>query len=490
MTLDDGTNGEADRPLPLSGLRVIELGYGVAAPTCCRNLAHFGAEVIKVESARRPDSLRQSGSGWLPLDVDWKLWRDTGLLFQFTSSQKRSLGLEIDRPAGRQALERLVAATDVLAMNMSIEAVGHLGLTYAEMRAINPRLIWINMPSFGSAEGPYRGFRTWGRNIAAMSGLSRLVGWPDREPVGMSVNIPDYLAGLWATIGIVSAVAQREQTGEGCELDLSQFQAALACIGPTLMDAQLGGDGLGTLGNRTPGRAPQGVYPSRDDDRWVAISVVDESMWQALCGVAGLESLAADPRFVTGSDRVANHDALDDALAGWTAERSPKAAAAALQAAGVAASAVYDNWDVLSDDQLQDRRQFRLVPHPRFGQELVYGQAINLSDTPATIRRAAPAFGQDTRQVLGEVAGLDAEAVDVALADGTAHEMAYADVHLERPFLHWVKAILPLDWPRATAVDPAAILFDQLKQWNAAEAAEASGAGGAAGGAAGEEVAP
>lgn len=488
--MDEGTTGDdaGDRPLPLSGLRVVEFGYGVAAPTCCRNLAHFGAEVVKVESARRPDSLRQSGSGWLPLDVDWKLWRDTGLLFQFTSSQKRSLGLEIDRPAGRQALERLVAATDVLAMNMSIEAVDHLGLTYADMRALNPRLIWINMPSFGSADGPYRGFRTWGRNIAAMSGLSRLVGWPDRDPVGMSVNIPDYLAGLWATIGIVAALSRRDQTGEGCELDLSQFQAALACIGPTMMDAQLGGDGLGTLGNRSPGRAPQGVYPTRDDDRWVAVSVRDEAMWRALCGVDGLDALAADPRFGTIEDRLANQDALDDAIAAWTATRTRQDAAAALQAAGVAASAVYDNWDVLSDPQLQDRRQFRLVPHPRFGKELVYGQAIALSDTPAAIDRAAPAFGQDTRQVLEEVAGLDPAAVDAALADGTAHEMAYADVHLERPFLHWVKTVLPLDWPKATAVDPAAILFDQLKQWHAGIEAGSTDAGGTGAGA-GEEVA-
>lgn len=465
---DDGvTGGAGERALPLAGLRVVELGYGVAAPTCCRNLAHFGAEVVKVESARRPDSLRQSASGWLPLDVDWKLWRDTGLLFQFTSSQKRSLGLEIDRPAGRRALERLVAVADVLAMNMSIDAVERLGLTYAEMRAVNPRLIWINMPSFGSADGPYRGFRTWGRNIAAMAGLSRLVGWPDREPVGMSVNIPDYLAGLWATIGIVAALSEREQTGEGCELDLSQFQAALACIGPTVMDVQLGGDGLGTLGNRSPGRAPQGVYPTRDDDRWVAVSVLDEPMWRALCGVDGLEALAADPRFATIEDRLANADALDDVLAAWTTTRTRQDAAAALQAAGVAASPVYDNWDVLSDAQLQDRRQFRLVPHPRFGKELVYGQAIALSDTPAAIERAAPAFGQDTRQILEGVAGLDRAAVDAALADGTAHEMAYADVHLERPFLHWVNTILPLGWPRATAVDPAALLFDRLAQWHA-----------------------
>ncbi len=133
------TDGARHASLPLQGIRAIEFGYGVAAPVCCRNLAQFGADVIKVESVRRPDSLRQVGAGWVPLDTDWGVIRDTGSLFQFTSAGKRSIGLEIDEEPGRGILHRLVAASDVLVMNMSIEAVEHLGLGYERMpRAQRP----------------------------------------------------------------------------------------------------------------------------------------------------------------------------------------------------------------------------------------------------------------------------------------------------------------------------------------------------------------
>src|SRR5205823_997258 len=224
---------------PLAGLRVLEFGYGVAAPVACRNLAHFGADVIRVESARRPDSLRQVGAGWIPLDTDWRILRDTGALLQFTCQGKRSIGLEIDQPEGRRIFERLVRRSDALVMNMSVEAVAQLHVGYEEMRRVNPGIVWVNMPSFGSQDGPYRSFRTWGRNIAAMAGLARLVGWPDRDPVGLGVNLPDYLSALWGTIGVVCAFIRRDITGEGCDVDLSQFQAALSCIGPTVVEAAL-----------------------------------------------------------------------------------------------------------------------------------------------------------------------------------------------------------------------------------------------------------
>src|ERR1700722_9172634 len=128
--MDEAGDSGGDDLLPLEGIRVLEFGYGVAAPVACRNLAQFGADVIKVESARRPDSLRQVGAGWVPLDTDWGVLRDTGALFQFTSPGKRSIGLEIDQEPGRDIFRRLVAAADVLVMNMSVDAVAHLDLTY------------------------------------------------------------------------------------------------------------------------------------------------------------------------------------------------------------------------------------------------------------------------------------------------------------------------------------------------------------------------
>lgn len=449
--------------LPLAGLRALEFGYGVAAPVCCRNLAQFGADVIRVESVRRPDSLRIVGAGWVPPEVGWEVARDTGQALNFTCPGKRSIGLEVDVAEGRDIFLRLVSASDVLVMNMSVDAVASLRLGYDEIREIKPDIIWMNMPSFGAADGPYQTYRTWGRNISAMAGISRLVGWPDRDPVGFGVNYPDYVSALWGTIAVVCAVIQRDLTGEGCEIDVSQYQVALTSIGPTVMEAVLGGSGLGGLGNRTPGMAPQGVYPARGRDRWVAVSVHDDEMWNAVGEVDGLESLAGDSRFSTLAGRLESHDELDEALSAWTRDRTPWAAASELQAAGVAAAPVQDNPSVLADTQLESRDFFRVLPHPRFGADMSYGQAITLGGTPGRFDHAAPGFGEHTREVLSEIAGLDPEAVQMALDAGVAHEMVKRDVRLERPYLHWIPNLVRGDWP-AAGLDPASIIYRRMAE--------------------------
>ena len=446
---------------PLAGIRVLEFGYGVAAPVCCRNLAQFGADAIRVESVRKPDSLRIVGAGWVPAEVPWEILRDTGAAINFTCADKRSIGLELDHPTGKAIFDRLVAQADVLVMNMSVDAVAGLGLTYEEMRRIKPDLIWMNMPSFGSLGGPYQTYRTWGRNIAAIAGISRLIGWPDRDPVGMTVNYPDYVAALWGTVAVVCALLQRDLTGEGCEIDVSQYQVAVSCIGPTVMEAVLGGDGLGSLGNRLSGRAPQGVYPARDRDTWVSVAVEDDSMWAALQSVPGLEALAADPRFATVEGRLAHHDDIDAAISSWTQRLTAWETATELQAAGVAAHPVHDAFSLLADTHLHAREFFRVLPRPRFGRDLTYGQAMTMSGTPPGLERGAPGFGEHTREILSGVGGLTDAEIQGAIDAGVAHEMIRPDLVLERPYLHWIGNLLPGEWPEAS-LDPAVIVHQRL----------------------------
>ena len=447
--------------LPLAGIRALEFGYGVAAPVCCRNLAQFGADVIRVESVRKPDSLRIVGAGWVPPQVGWEVTRDTGQALNFTCPGKRSIGLEVDTAEGRDILHRLLAASDVLVMNMSVEAVAGLGLGYDEIRRVKPDIIWVNMPSFGSSGGPYQTYRTWGRNIAAMAGISRLVAWPDRDPVGLGVNYPDYVSALWGTIAVVCALLQRDLTGEGSEIDVAQYQVAVSAIGPTVMEAVLGGDGLSRLGNRAPDGAPHGIYPCRGTERWVAVTVTDDDMWSGLCRVAGLETLADDPRFASLESRLSNQDDLDDQVAAWTSVRTPWEAATELQSRGVAAAPVHDNASLLSDTQLEAREFFKVLPHPRFGADMSYGQAIRLSGTPARFDRAAPGFGEHTREVLSELAGLDEAAIEAAIDSGVVHDMVKRDLRLERPYLHWIRNLVRGDWPEAH-LDPAAVIYEQM----------------------------
>jgi crotonobetainyl-CoA:carnitine CoA-transferase CaiB-like acyl-CoA transferase len=439
---------------------VLEIGYGVAAPVACRNLADFGADVIKVESVRRPDSLRTVAAGWVPPDVPWEIRRDTGMSLEFTCPGKRSIGLEIEGAVGREAFLRLVASADVLVMNMSVDAVGDLGLTYDELRRVNPALVYMNMAAFGSAEGPYRTFRTWGANLSGLAGLTELVGWPDRDPVGMPISFPDYVSALWGATAVVAAIMRRDTTGVGCEIDLSQYQVAVSCIGPTVTSTVLGGETPHATGNRLTGCAPHGVYPTKDAERWVAVSVVDDATWNALCTVEGLEALADDPRFASLASRLAHEDELDGAVGGWTSARGDWEAATELQRVGVPATPVMDQWAVLADPQLAAHDFFRVLPSARFGADLSYGQAVTLSDAARTFERAAPAFGEHTREVLSDVGFADDEIDEMVDAD-IAHVMARPDLHLERPFLHWIPNLLRLSWP-SSSIDPARIVFDRL----------------------------
>ncbi len=161
------------------------------------------------------------------------------------------------------------------------------------------------------------------------------------------------------------------------------------------------------------------------------------------------------------SSRVAHQDELDDALAEWTQRLTPWEAATALQEVGVAASPVLDNWAVLTDPQLEAREFFRVLPHARFGGELSFGQAMVLSATPARFERAAPGFGEHTREVLADLAGLDDDAIQAAIDAGVAHQMGQPEAHLERPYLHWIPHLMPLPWP-PSQIDPAQILYERL----------------------------
>jgi crotonobetainyl-CoA:carnitine CoA-transferase CaiB-like acyl-CoA transferase len=222
----------------------------------------------------------------------------------------------------------------------------------------------------------------------------------------------------------------------------------------------LGGDVPHATGTRHAGRAPHGVYETRDEERWLAVTVLDDAMWDGLCTVDGLEGLATDPRFATVVDRLANEDALDGAISAWARERTDWEGAAELQRAGVAAAPVMSHWDVLKDPQLAARRFFRLLPSHRFGRDFTYGQATVLSDTTAAFTRAAPSFGEHTREVLGE-AGCAPDEIDALVDQGVAHVVQDPELTLERTFLSWIPHVLPLDWP-PSHVDTARVVFDEL----------------------------
>lgn len=305
---------------PLAGIRVVEIGIAMAGPLTPRYLGYFGADVICVESRRRPDSLRVSRASWLPPGTSPDVAQDTWPLLNLSSADKRGIVLEIDREDGYQALTQIIAAADVFVTNLSADVIPRLRIGYDDIRAIEPDAIYLAMTAFGF-EGPYRSFRTWGMNLCAVSGLDAMVGWPDRDRTGIGMSFPDYPSALMAVTAIVAALQRRRRTGDGARLELPQFRMSVNCIGPAVVEAVLGRDTYPPRGNRAAGGEVQGVYPSAGDDRWVAITVADEDMWHALCSVDGLQALAADGRFASVAGRAEHQDEIDDCLAAWTLRR-------------------------------------------------------------------------------------------------------------------------------------------------------------------------
>lgn len=465
------TTSDAPRKAPLDGIRVLEFSIGIAGPTFGRYLAHYGADTIRVESRRKPDSLRLMGSGWMPPTIDIRVRGDTTPLLNVTNTQKRSLGLEATHPTGRAILDKLLASTDILVSNLSVDVLPSWGLDYDGVRALKPDIIYVTLPGFGSGPGPYRNYRTWGPNQAPVGGIDYLTGWPDRGPGSISISYPDYIAGYHALVAALAALLHRDATGEGQQIDLSQFETTLTCIGPALLQYLVTGEVASRTGNRHLGAAPQGIYPTRDHERWVAISVLDDDDWTAFCIAANHIEWLDDPRFGALPGRLQHHDELDALIGAWTSGLTAWEVTADLQDAGVAAAPVNENPDLLTDEHLAARRFWKALPHARFGRDLVVGHPITMSGTPARFDRASPALGEDTRDILGSVAGLSEAEIDAAVAEGAAYLPGEQDMELERPYLHWIRHVMNLPWPESR-FDPAAEQMARLLRHGAGASTE------------------
>ncbi|MEZ5234696.1 MAG: CaiB/BaiF CoA transferase family protein [Acidimicrobiia bacterium] len=435
---------------PLEGLRVVELSIAIAAPSCGRMLAFFGADVMKVESQQHPDVARLFGSAWARTPELASVFTDTSPYLPEMNANKRSVGLNLKSPAALAAVKELIANSDVFLTNYSTPAVTDLGLGAEVLRELNPRLIYAALPAFGSDPSrPYYEFISWGPNQAPLVGLDAVTGFADQEPAGIAAFAPpDYFAGLHAFMGIMTALEHRDRTGEGCWVDLSQFEITVSALAPYVLDQQLSGEVVGRSGNRVDWYAPQGVYPCSGSDRWVAITAHDDDAWRALAAlIEPGGALGGDAALATLEGRRADdaHDRIDAAIAAWTATRSPEAAAAALQAVGVAAYPVHSPETQLTDAQLTEYGWYRALPSFRFPDgDLCGGSAMRLHGTPGRFTRGAPTMGEHTVDVLAGVAGLAAGTIDDLLDEGAAFTPTAPDLKLHRPYEH-VLRILGLD---------------------------------------------
>ncbi|MFJ4790230.1 CoA transferase [Streptomyces sp. NPDC088794] len=408
--LDSGPR--AERPVQqasahpaLHGIRVLDLTWVLAGPYCTKILADHGADVIKVESAGRPDPTRFAP--FMHLSRGSHTDPNTNGYFNEVNRNKRSIALDTRTDDGIAVLRDLIARSDVLVENFSSTVMRKLGLDYEELTRINPDLVYVSMSGMGHT-GPRNGWVSYADTVSASGGLTGLTGWGPDDVVGVIYGHGDIVAGLQAALATVAALEHRAVTGRGQHIDLSQLEAIAAHMGTSL----LGGAKVKPSGNTHPGWSPQGVYRCLGADRWLAVSVRDDSEWVALCEVIGRPELAADERTRTAQARRDAADLVDAVLGEWTRTLPADTAAESLQAHGVPAGAVQDGRELVEHEpQLRARGFYVRKEHPVAGAFLHEGVPIRLTRTPGGICEAAPVLGADTDAVLGEVAGFSTERI-------------------------------------------------------------------------------
>lgn len=386
------------KTFPLAGITVADFTWIGAGSYTTKILADFGADVIKIESAERLDTLRDAK----PFQGGVRGVNRSGY-FADRNSSKRSVTLNMKTAEGRALARRLIEGSDVVANNFTPGTMEKFGLGYEAVREFKPDVVYISMSMHGQT-GPEAKYLGYGLTMGAVTGLHHLCGRSDQEPAGTGTNFPDHVPNpAHAAFAIMAALRHRRRTGQGQFIDVAQIEPTIALLGPVVLDYTANARVAGRVGNQHIAAAPHGVYPARGDDRWVAISAPDDTAWWALLQVLEEPALAADTRFADAAARWQHRDALDAALAQSTARHDALELAQRLQQRGVAAAPVQDAQDVLlRDPQLQARGHWVYLDHPEMGRTVYNALPFRFSRTACAPHRPAPLLGQHTDEVLKE----------------------------------------------------------------------------------------
>jgi benzylsuccinate CoA-transferase BbsF subunit len=289
---------------------------------------------------------------------------------------------------------------------------------------------------------------SYGPNQAALSGADELTGYAEGPPAISTSTYADFCAGYTGALAILAALEDRDRTGHGQLVDMSQFAAVVSMLGPLLLDVERSGHVPQRAGNHSAAAAPRGVYPCRGTDAWCGIEVRTDDEFRSLAAAAGRADWLADQRFATVPARQDHRDELDGEIASWTRQHAPEEVAAWLQERSVPAFALLDVADVLRDGHVAGRGRWAFPPHARFGPDMTTQEAPQLSQTSGSFDRAGPALGQDTDYVLGQLCGYTAADIDALVQAGVTSRLAEPERTLTRPYLAWAPGLLHnIAWP-------------------------------------------
>jgi len=394
---------EKKHSLPLGRFTVLDLTRVRAGPTAVRQLADWGANVIKIESPGYMDT--EGGMGGTRHGPD----------FQNIHRNKRSMTLNLKDPKGHAILMRMVEQADVVAENFRPDVKKRLGVDYDSLASRNRRIILASVSGFGQ-DGPYAGRPGFDQVAQGMGGLMSITGLPGQGPVRVGVPIADLAAGMYAAIGILIALLQREETGRGQWIHTSLLQAQIAMLDFQAARWLIAGDVPPQAGNNHPTSTPTGVFKTADGH--MNLASAGEIMWQRLCAVLEADLLVEDPDYATEELRFKNRDRLNDALADYLSKRTSAEWIEELNEAGVPCGPIYDIGEVFSDPQVQHLGMAAPVSHPALGNIEVVNNPITMSESPEVAYTATPERSEHTEEVLSEY-GYSPEEIESFRGDGT-----------------------------------------------------------------------
>lgn len=401
MTGRDGSQ----QTMPLSGIRVLDLGRHQAGPTAAMWLGDLGADVIKIENAQRGEDGRASGPPF---------FNGESAFFLSANRNKRSLALDIKRPEGQEIFRRLAESADVVIENFRPGVMEALNIGYERVSAKNPRIIYCSISGFGP-DGPYADRPGLDQIIQGVSGLMSITGFEGGEPVRVGIPIADLLTGLFGAYGILAALQARERTGRGQHVTTSLLESMVA-----MMSFQgvryLNGAGVPPpAGNHHPINAPYGVFRSKDG--YLTLGATGDKRWRLLCSILGTEEWLTDPRFATNGARHENRLLLADLISEKLQARTSDEWEKIFNEAGIPCGPIYRMDQALDHPQVLHREMVVEREHPTMGTVRLLGLPVKFSDTPGAVHRVPPLFGEHSDEVLREI-GYDDSELEAFHAEG------------------------------------------------------------------------
>lgn len=394
----------------LSHIRVLDLSRVLAGPWCGQILGDLGAEVIKVERPGTGDDTRHWGPPYIK-DAEGNDSREAAY-FQSANRNKQSLTLDFTQPEGQRLVRELVAQCDVLLENFKVGGLAAYGLDYESLKAINPRLIYCSITGFGQT-GPYAKRAGYDFMIQGLGGLMSLTGRPEGEegagPVKVGVALTDILTGLYATVGVLAALNQCEQSGIGQHVDVALLDVQVACLANQAMNYLATGVSPKRLGNAHPNIVPYQDFPSADGNFILAVG--NDGQFRKFCEVAGLAGLADDPRYTTNKARVANRAELIPQLRQATVFKTTAQWVELLEQAGVPCGPINDLQQVFADPQVLARGLRLDLPNSLGSHTPQVASPLRLSATPVAYRSAPPLLGEHTDTLLQRLLGVSEEGI-------------------------------------------------------------------------------